>query len=227
MEQVISRKLDMLMRVDGLLSSVPELAPLAGSTVRASLTATIAAFASHAVDQEHGARESRGATQTKTVALRELNERMLTISAAARMKLRASPDFVRLSMPARRLATQRLIAVAEAMVVAGAANHAALVEAGLSPGFVDDLSAAIAAVRSAIQGRDDHLSRRAGATDSMQKLSSDVQALIKMLTGMVKQLIPPGDPNGLLVRWNQAKRIGRKRGPMPVAVTPEVTPKAA
>lgn len=231
MEATIGRKLDMLARVDDLLSSAPEFAPLTGSTARASLSATIAEMNAYVTAQNQGDRESRGATQTQRTAMLALRRRMRTVAAAARFKLREAPDFVKLTMPKGRPPVQALLAAADGMAGAAAAHHDVLVASGLPADFLDGLGAAITGLRTAIAGRHERIGMRIGATKSIKTISSNVSHVVTMLDGLVVPLIPPHDPGGLLARWKAAKRIGRKRSPVPAAAPDashaEVTSKAA
>lgn len=235
MQEDIGRKMDMLTRVDELLSAVPEFAPLTGSTARANLSAVIAGLRAHAAAQNQSDRESRAGTQAQRAALRVLRRRMRTVAAAARYALRDPTLFMELGMPKGRPTPQALLAAADGMAAAARVHHDALAASGLTSDFIDGVVAAADAVRNAGASRGDRVLYRMGATKSMRTLSSDARHIVTMLDGLVVPLIPPDDPGGLLVRWNAARRIGRRPGgaapPLPVTAsdTPvaEVTSRAA
>lgn len=209
MEKRVGRMLAALDRVDALLTSAPEFASLVGSTARASLTATVAELQAHITAQNENARLSIGATATQRQLVRAMRRQMRTIASAAQLKLRESPDFVKLEMPKGRPNVQQLLAAAEGMSGAATAHREVLAAVGLPADFLDQLAAAVQAVRDSISGRSAHVSVRTGATKSLRTLASDVSHVLKVLDGLVVPSIPANDPGRLLVRWQQAKRIGK------------------
>jgi hypothetical protein len=210
MQGRISKLLEMLNRVDAMLSAHPEFASLSGSPARAALTATIGDLETHDAEQDHGTRASKGETARQRALRQALLVQMRGLAAAARLKLRKSPEFVEFKLPPSSAAVEKVLTAAKGMSEAAKRNEATLLTAGLQPDFIAQLITATDAVRSSITGRAGHQGTRSNATASLKALSSDVRHVLKVLDAVVLPIVH-GEP-GLSAEWKAAKRLGKKTG---------------
>jgi hypothetical protein len=222
MQYRIGRHLETLDRVDGLLSSTPELATLSGSASRALLSATIADLNAHITQQDVGIRGSRGETARKARLVQSLRVQLRGVSAAARLKLRNAPELAQFTLPSRKASAETLLAAASGIAGAAAKHEEALLQGGLPADFINRLNAAADAVRTSINDRADLEGQRTKATKTLTSISSDVRHVLKVLDSVVLPLIE-GEP-GLLAQWNAAKRVGYKPGARRATTTTSAEP---
>lgn len=225
MDQHAARMHNALKRIDDFLTSVPEFAPLIGTTAYGALKSTMEELDSLIATQNQRTRDSKGATKTMRAAVVVLRRQMRTVAAAARLRLREEPDFVKLQMPRGKPSLDQLLASAAGMAASAEHHQEVLKAAGLPNDFVAKLNAAHQAVESSRAEQAIHSSIRTGATASLRTVSRDVTHVIRMLDGLAVPLIPAGDSGGLLARWNVAKHVAGR--PRPSGEGTSSQPKAA
>jgi hypothetical protein len=204
--------LETLVRIQGFLDTNGELLKAVNTSgARAKLDDVVKQLGAHAVLQDKGARTSRGETERQRVlrvALRD--DHMAPISLIAKQRLRDKPEFASLTLPARNVGHQRLLAAAKAMAEAAEPHAPAFVEEGLPPQFVGDLRQATETYAQSLVGR--NVGREARATGTAGLMSEEKRARkqIRILNAMVRKEIRNND--ALLGAWRAASHIGRKPG---------------
>ena len=219
------RKFDMLRRVQQFLDEFA-----------AKLFAATAAAARQALDQlvqDMGVNEAAQASSTlnaksQTAALAVLrrdlvNNHMRPVALIAAAHLRDVPEFKALQVPKLNVKAAVLVQDANAMAEAAKQYQQVFVGNGRPETFVDDLTAAAAAVRASIDARAKSIGSKAAARDGLKATSTRAHLVLRFLDAQVKAAA--GDDPKILAAWKSAKRIGRgKVVPIEATLPAPVTP---
>ena len=198
MKAVQENTLQAFRRMKGWLAAHPELgtgspeadAPLVQQS--AALGAVVQQITNRAAQQEAAGRASKGSTAESSMLRVELIKHHM--QPVADMAKASIPDVVRMTetlrMPQFRLATEKLIATAEAMAKSGEQFKSTLVERGLPKDFVEQLRTVAGDYKRAVDSRGQQVANRRGAAAGIEEA---------------------------LAEWNQLKRV-TLRGARPAAV---------
>jgi hypothetical protein len=200
--------------VQGFLDANAErFAAINTSSTRRSLDTTVAQLTAHAADQEGGTRSGLGETARQRSLRKALRiHHMRAIAEAAKIKLRAVPEFRALTMPDVNVKMEQLLAAASAMADAAKQHEQTLIDTGLPEGFLGKLVAATDAVRASIEEGAQSRGRRAGGTAGLSSDGKRGRSMLKILDSLVIPII--GDDEKLIAQWRSALRIPRKPGPV-------------
>lgn len=179
---------------------------------RATLDRALAALRQHAAAQETMRVRSASLAAEKQ-RLREVlrSDHMLPLVPIAHHK--AGPgnrDLLRFKAPWKRLSDANLVAQARSMAGVAEKNEGAFLEEALQPTFVHDLRAAATAVEQVrIEGAASRVSLREATKGVEVELDRGRRARDVLGSLVYRKL---GKDSPLLAGWEQARRIGKKRG---------------
>jgi len=183
------------------------------STARTTLDAAVEQLAGLAVGQSSGDRDVRGAMAHRQALAKALRQQHVEpITAAAKMELRDVPELEALTKPMAHLSFANLIAAAHSMSNAAKKHEARLKQAGLPDDFIAQLDRATTALAGSDVTHAESRGRRAGATKALKEAATRGRNALRVLHGRVLSVI--GTDDDLLGRWNAARRIPRKPGPV-------------
>ena len=187
---------------------------------RQKLDETVRELSSHVATQTGSVMTSRGTTQ-KQYALRKalLRDHMSAIARVAKADLPPTPEVDAFRMPAGKPTVEKLAALAYGMAKAAGPFAGVFTSAGLSSGFIAELTGAADAMVTAISDRTQSLSARGGATRALKARLTAGRKIVHILDAFVKTELV-GDPN-LLGAWNQVKRV-RKLPTRPETLAPVI-----
>jgi hypothetical protein len=198
------------------------LAPVNKST-RKQLDDVVSQLSDLSVEQDSGARGSKGETaRQRALRLALRRNYMAPIAELAKLNLRGVPEFAALMLPPASATTQRTVAAAYAMADAATEHAPVFVDNGLPETFAADLRTAAAAVTASITGRGMQQGRRSGATAGLVAEERRGRAILRVLNALVLAHI--GTNAQLLAGWNAAKAVRRKPGPAQGSQAGDVTP---
>lgn len=147
-----------------------------------------------------------------------VRQQMAEIARVARDDLPDTPEMAAFRIPARRISAERVIAAARGMAEAARHHAGVFTAAGLSPSFIDELSATIDALQSALDRRRQHSADGGGATRNLKDVLVAARRTMDVLDMLVRRDLR--DNPTLLEKWISVKRTVRS-GTGGV-VTPEV-----
>jgi len=201
-----------LLAIQTFLDAHPEFASLKDSTARNNLDVARTHLESFGTDQSGGAQAAKLETSNQRslrLALRKFH--MEGIAHAAKQTLAGSPDLSELSMPKGRPSVPQLLKAAAGMSQAARRHEASLLAGGMTPGFIEELAAATAALQASLNDRTTLTIQRAGATAGLKNAEKQARSAIKVMNVLVLKPIPPNE-SGLGRAWVVAKRIAAKAG---------------
>lgn len=151
-------------------------------------------------------------------------ENMQPIAAVARLKLSDSPLIVKLMLPPKGLDDASLIAAGDGMAEAAAQYKDVFLAQHFAPTFIEDLKAAIDAVRNSVVDREGMRVQRSFTRTEVKQRLNEGTHLVQILEGLVMKHIR-GNP-ALVEAWKTAKGIrGRpSRGKAQDVLHSPVTP---
>ena len=179
----------------------------------------------YAIDQEHHDRAGIGGTVTVKQLRQDLwQNHLVPVAAMARSVITVTPELaVALRVPRPTADVEKLLASANAIATIGGANKDVLVQHGLPTKFVDDLRAAAAALKAAIDARRQAKSLRVGATKAIGAELKTGKLVVQTLDIAFTRVLR-AQP-GLLAEWKNTKRVTVKpvrpaSAPAAVTTTP-------
>ena len=215
MEQRQEDRLAAFKRADAFIDwRAPELEAVVRSTLRARLGACIEQIEQDAVTQ----RACEANALAKSERVRELRRELrnnhlrplVSIGRARRMDI-TIPTIAEFDVPTDRASHWKLLSAAQAMRDAAAECQDLFISEGLPATFLDDLDAAILALRHAVVERDMVPSVVRGATVRIVESLSSAQVALTALTSMVGVAFK--NDLAAMAEWRAAIRVGRKRSP--------------
>jgi len=171
-----------------------------------------------AAAQDGSVRASTGETAKQralSAALR--TDHMRPIADIAKLKLRGTPEFIKLRMPAGNARGVPLVTSALGMAEAASVHAEVLKANGCRPNFLDELRTAAAAVAKSVDGRNKHRKDRAGSTRALIAEERRARTALRVLDATVRPQL--GDDEKLLGQWKAVLKVRRKR----VVPTPVTT----
>lgn len=180
-----------------------------------TLDGVVGRLTGHRTDQTGGSRLSKAERRREKALQRSLRELHLSpISKIARATLSESPGIEKaLKMPAPQLSTTQLIDEAMGMREAVTVYAPTFVANGLPGDFLEQLDAAIAALRGAMLGKARNVGTKVGARAGIAQEIKRGRSAVQMLDAVVTTAFA-GDKD-TLVKWRVAKRVRAQRGGRP------------
>ena len=203
-----NKAIAMYQRVQDFLRESPPPVATAGYTVqKKTLDDTVARLTDHTTDQVAGRRLSRAETQRQKSLRRKLREEHLSpIAQIARATL---PDVdgigKALRLPNDNLATLKYVAEAKGMRAAATPYAAAFIEAGRPEDFLEQLDAAIEALRESVLGKarttGKHIGAKAGIGEEIKRGRQAVDNIDTIVRAAFRGKLDT------LAKWQAAKRL--------------------
>jgi len=146
-----------------------------------------------------------------------LRDHIAPVVRVARLESASHPDLAPLKMPRGEPGTQKLVALASAIVAVAADHRDVFVAAGLPETFVEDFNAAIEDLLATLSARSERRGARTGATRgvdaSLRACHSCKAALGAFIETEARDDLP------LLANWRTVQRIGRSSRHLRKSVT--------
>jgi len=124
-----------------------------------------------------------------------------------------------MKMPSAKIRSEALVKAAEALATMAGVYKDVFIEHGLPQDFLDQLTAATSQLKASIDARGVALSKRVGATTSLEQDSTLGRRIVSMIDASLTHALK--NDAATLASWRQAKRITVKptvtRAPSPVA----------
>jgi len=192
---------------EGWIDGHPTLVPPEAAGQVEALKGVNQRLGQYAIDQEHQDRARSAGTVTVQQLRRELRQHhLIPISAMAKSVVKITPELeVALRVPKQDSDDEKLLASANAIAKIGDENKDVLVQHGLSSNFVDELKAAAANLKAAVDARRQSQSGRVGATKSIAEELKNGRFVIQALDIVITRALR-GQP-GPLAEWKNAKRV--------------------
>jgi hypothetical protein len=225
MSSIISRILDMLVKVLGFIHSHPF-----DDTSQAIAVTTLESRAARLqllVEQEesgHLAEATAKATRD-TMQARLLDSFNLLghLAATATREDPATP--VRLNFPRPRTSLQSFLAAGRSMLKEARSKQEVLLKYGLPPQLLDEISESLDQFESAISAKATGVSLHVGANTEIQALASEVRHLVKLIDAFYRRRFR--DNQELAGAWKAARTVVRhtpKTADQPADPATAVTP---
>jgi hypothetical protein len=204
-------------------SVVAELTPL-----RQELDNTLRQLTADAAAQEAVTKQSR----VQTTEIRQLRKTLRDthlkpiVRMSRTMQLEINGSEITFALPKPTVNSERLAATGDAMVTALNVLGPQFTARGFAPNFVEQLSTATKALRTAVDERAAQVSRRTGTTAAMVAHESRCIQLVRVIDTLVRPVIET-DPE-LLAAWESVvalPRLSKRAGG--VVATPTVSTSAA
>ena len=194
-------------RALAFLNAYPAPAPVSYSEPKAILEDVVARLTGHSSNQETGHRMSRQELKQLDALMRKLREHHLRpIAAIAKASAAEYPGLGDAAkLPSPQVGFTRLIAAAEGIRSVAAMNEARFVQLGRPTDFLQQLDAAIAAVRAQTEGYSVTVGRKVGSKLGMAAELKRGRLAIGMLDSIVA-IAFEGQPE-VLGAWRLAKRV--------------------
>ena len=216
-------------RAQAFLESHPPSESPAYLAQKRELDEVVAALQRHTTGQSASSRLGRAGTVYKRALVTELREQHLTpIAHIARALLAEAPGIEKaLKMPDYYMSPLRLVAEAMAIREAAWLYEAQFIHAGRPQNFLEQLDAAIEALREAIRAKEERLGEQVGSSAGIAADIKRGRRVIDVLDTIVKDAFR--DDGALLAEWRNAKRVrarpgGAGRRSADGAATSDVTP---
>lgn len=192
---------------DFLRRFTPASAPPKLEERRRELDEVVARLNALVGDQSSGRREAKDDSKRLGLVRRWLRtEHLEPISLIAKALLPKEPTIQKaLAMPPGTLGTRKLIAAATAMRQAAAKYEQTFLDNGRPPGFLEQLDAAIEAVREVPLNRARNVGKHVGARAGLRETEQRARKIVEALDAMVRQAYA-GDMEKL-AKWRVAKRV--------------------
>ena len=136
------------------------------------------------------------------------------------MKLEINGSEITFVLPHFRINNERLAAAADAMVTSLETVGPLFVARGFAPNFVEQLGKASKALRAAIDQRAGQKARRSGTTAAMERDSTRVVQLVRVIDTLVRPVIRT-DPE-LLAAWETVVALPQRSRRNEVVIAPAV-----
>lgn len=220
------RQAQSLRGAEGWIDLHPTLVPPEAAGQVEALKAVNQSLAQYSVDQEHQDRARSAGTVTVQQLRRELRQDHLKpIAKMARTVVQVTPELaVALRVPRQTADDEKLLASANAIAKIGDEHKDVLVQHGLPANFVDELQAAAATLKAAVDARRQAKSGRVGATKSIAEELKKGRLVVQALDIVITRALR-GQP-GPLAEWKNTKRATVKPV-IPPATAPEATATSA
>jgi len=193
-------------RVQRFLDAHP-LEPGGYGAPKARLDAAVARLTSHSIRQMESGRKGRAETARQRVLKRELRTvHLRPIAKIANAALRDAPGIeVALRIPRPQLTVTQLLADASAMRNAVAAYRPVFVENSLPETFLEDLDAAITALRGSLVDRAENVGKRVGAGRAIAQDIQRARDVVEILDAIVTRRFAMDDD--VMGAWRSARRV--------------------
>jgi len=174
---------------------------------KARLDAVVERLTAHATRQMESGRKGRAETSRQRALKRALREDHLRpIAKIAHAVLHDAPGIaVALRLPRPQLTVTRLLADASAVRNAVAAYQPVFVENALPADFMEELDAAIAALRVSLVDRAESVGARVGARHAIAQEIRRGRAVVEILDVVVTKRF--GRDDEVMASWRSAKRV--------------------
>lgn len=194
-------------RVQDFLAAHPAPAPASYGVPKQMLDEVVGRLTEHSTDQVAGRRLSRAETQRQKKLRAVLREQYLRpLSKVAKASLPDAPGIDKaLVMPAPQISSTKLIAEAQGMRDAVASHQAVFVRNGRPENFLEQLDAAIEALRQSQLGRARNVGRGVGAKAGLKDEVKRGRDAVEMLDAIVTTSFV-SNPD-VLAKWHLARRI--------------------
>jgi hypothetical protein len=146
-------------------------------------------------------------------------EQMRPIAAIARLRLADSPLIIRLQVPRKNVDDATLIAAGDGMAKAAAQYRDVFIAQHLPADFVEQLEAAVNALRKSVEDREGTRVQRRYTTRAILACLSEASHMVRILDGLVMRQIRK-DP-ALLAGWTTAVRHRGRPGGAGTASVPQ------
>jgi hypothetical protein len=194
-------------RVKTFLGVHPAPAPASYAEPEQILEQVIAKLTDHSSEQVVGTRLGQAEKQKQLTLMRQLRERHLRpIVAIAKATMPTYPGIDRaLRMPGSNFGPVRLLADAAAIRKAAELYQPVFVKNGRPADFLEQLSAAIAAVEASTDLHGTNVGRRVGAKAGISQELQAARRAVEVLDTIVKIAFEGNDV--VLAEWRVAKRV--------------------
>jgi hypothetical protein len=200
-----------LRAVQGFLeSNADKTGQAVNANVRRRLAEAIATLETHAAEQgrcTHGARVATWKFHKQRETL--LQDHMTLISRVARLILPDTPDGDAFRMPPANASVERLTTAAQDMAKAAAPLADQLVDAGLRPEFLAQLTAAADAMVQPLAQRAELRDRLKEATKGIKASLASARDVVGIIDALLEGAFA-SDP-GFLAGWRSVKRVRKVR----------------
>lgn len=215
-------RLTMLRRIQVFLdANTATLGTINKSTSRTDLDTAVKDLERFAAEQSRADTEATSRTKALRAAREELRLRhMQPIAAIARKKLTNTPAMQNLALPPKGISDGELMAKGRAMATAAAQYAQVFIDQQLPADFVEQIIAAVEAVRLAVDSRANAVLKANQATKGVKAELSLIQSDVKVLNALVVKQLRDRKDRDLLGAWTNAKRVRAKPGVAQGAVRP-------
>jgi hypothetical protein len=207
------RVLQSFRRIEGWFAANPQYVagnPSLGKQVEA-LNGIVSRMSDHATAQETQRAQTLLISRDETEKRREVvSHQMAPIAKVARALRGTVPGIGVLSMPKGNVSTPEVITAATAMAEKAVTYKDILVESGLPADFIEQLTAATAALTGSFDGRGLARASRVAATRGVGSEFALGRRVVAILDAVVTRLIR-AEP-AKLAEWEQLKRVTLKMG---------------
>lgn len=199
--------IESLLRVQAFLGENPAPAPASYAEPKAVLDEVIGQLGEHTGAQVLGLQLSKAQQKRQAAAARKLRDHHLRpIATIAQSAVDVDPGIAdAFKLPSGNAGVLRLIASADAMREAAAPIAASFVTAGRPADFVEQLAAAITALRDMVGGRGTILGTHVGAKAGIKQQLRRGRLAVKRLDSIVRVAFEGNDV--VLARWGAMKRV--------------------
>jgi len=166
----------------------------------------------HATAQETKHAQTLLISTDETEKREELESHMARIAKIARALRGTVPGITVLSMPKGNVSTPGIVMAATAMTEKAEIYKDVLVESGMPADFIEQLTAAAAALKASIDGRGLARASRVAATTGVESEMEAGRRVVAILDAIVTHLIR-SEPSKL-AEWKQLTRVTLKSGPV-------------
>jgi len=194
-------------RVQAFLEANPAPAPTSYGGPLDMLQSVVAELSDHSSEQIVGGRLSQAELRRQQSLCTKLRDHHLRpIVVIAKAEMRELPGIEKaLLLPPGTLGVTKLVAEAEAIRKAAEQYKEAFVKNGRPADFLDQLTAAIAAVTQSTMGRAKNVGRQVGAKAGIAQQARRGRDAVAMLDSIVRVVFEGNDP--VLRAWAVAKRV--------------------
>ena len=215
MRSIQSRVLEAIRRARDFLDKYTTLLDVVNkSGARKTLDDVVTQLTENAVNQDNGARVSKGETANqRTLRLAIRFNYIKPINEVAKLKLRDVPNFKKtFAMPPSDARGPRIAAAAVAMADAATPFAQTFIDAGLPADFITQLRDAAETLNVSLDNRAQGQGKRAGASRGLRQEERRGRGVLKLLDALV---IPKlGTNDKLIAEWNTARKIHARLGPL-------------
>jgi len=199
--------IESLLRVQAFLGANPAPAPVSYGPSKDMLDDVVGQLGEHTGAQVLGLQLSKAQQKRQIVVARKLRDHhMRPIVTIAKSGVDVDPGIAdAFRLPPANAGVVRLIAAAEAMREAAGPIAASFVTAGRAADFVEQLAAAITALRESVGGRGTILGTHIGAKAGIKQQLRRGRLAVARLDSIVRVAFEGNDV--VLARWGAVKRV--------------------